>query len=52
MDVRQNDALQLLQSVDDKSVDLISTDPPYYTSLNAEWGKQWKTKEDYLNWSE
>ena len=52
MDVRKIDALQLLQSLDDKSVDLVLTDPPYHKSLNIEWDKQWKTKEDYLNWLE
>ena len=51
MDIRKIDALTLLQSLDDKSVDLILTDPPYYKKLlNISWDNQWKTKEDYLNW--
>ena len=50
MDIRKADALELLKSLDDKSVDLILTDPPYYRLLNVEWDKQWKTKEDYLIW--
>ena len=52
MDIRKIDALELLQSLNDKSVDLILTDPPYYKLLNIDWDKQWKTKEDYLNWLE
>ena len=52
MDIRTIDALKLLQSLDDKSVDLILTDPPYYKLLNIGWDKQWKTKDDYLNWLE
>ena len=52
MDIRKIDALELLQSLDDKSVDLILTDPPYYRLLNTDWDKQWKTKDDYLNWLE
>ena len=52
MDLRKIDALQLLQSLDDKSFDLILTDPPYYKLLNVDRDKQWKTKEDYLNWLE
>ena len=52
MDIRKIDALALLRSLGDKSVDLILTDPPYYKLLNVEWDKQWKTKEDYLNWLE
>ena len=34
MDIRKVDALELLQSLDDKSVDLTLTDPPYYKLLN------------------
>ena len=50
MNIRKINALDLLQSLEDKSVDLILTDPPYYKLLNISWDKQWKTKEDYLNW--
>ena len=49
MDVTKIDALQLLQSLDDKSVCLMLTDPPYYKVLKIDWDKQWKTKEDCLN---
>ena len=51
-DIRKMDALKILQSLDDKSVDLILTDPPYYKLLNVNWDNQWKTKEDYLSWLE
>ena len=52
MDIRKIDALELLRSLDDNSVDVILTDPPYYELLNIDWDKQWKTKDDYLNWLE
>ena len=52
INIKNIDALQLLQSLDDKSVDLILTDPPYYKLLNVDWDNQWKTKEDYLIWLE
>ena len=52
MDIRKIDALELLQSLDDKSVDLILTDPPYYKLLKVSWDNQWKTKDEYLNWLE
>ena len=52
MDLRKIDALQSLQLLDDKSVDLVLTGPPSYTLLNIDWDKQWKTKDDYLNWLE
>ena len=52
MTIKKIDALQLLQSLDDKSVDLILTDPPYFKLLKIDWDNQWKTKDDYLNWLE
>ena len=52
MNIKKIDALELLQSLGDKTVDLILTDPPYYKLLNIDWDKQWKTKDDYLNWLE
>ena len=52
MNIQKIDALELLQSLGDKTVDLILTDPPYYKLLNIDWDKQWKTKDDYLNWLE
>ena len=52
INIRKVGALELLQSLDDKSVDLILTDPPYYKLLNVDWDKQWKTKEESLIWLE
>lgn len=52
MDIRKIDALELLKSLNDKSVDLILTDPPYYKLLKVDWDNQWKTKNEYLNWLE
>jgi DNA modification methylase len=50
MDIKKIDAAKPLQSLDDKSVDLILTDPPYYKLLNISWDNQWETKDDYLDW--
>jgi len=52
MNITKIDAIELLQSLGDKSVDLILTDPPYYKLLKVGWDNQWKTKDDYLNWLE
>ena len=52
MDIRKTDALELLKSLDDKSVDMILTDPPYYKLLKVKWDNQWKTKTEYLEWLE
>jgi len=50
--IQKIDALELLQSLESKSVDMILTDPPYYKVLKEDWDNQWKTKEDYLQWLE
>ena len=39
------DALELLKTLDDKSADLILTDPPYYKLLNVSLDEQWKRKK-------
>ena len=52
MNTNKIDALELLQSLDEKSVDFILSDPPYYKLLKVDWDNQWKTKDDYLNWLE
>ena len=52
INIRKADALELLQSLDDKSVASILTDPPYYKLLNVDWDNEWKTKENYLRWLE
>ena len=45
-----NDCLAELKSMDDKSVDLVVTSPPY--NINKEYNtyKDNKTEDDYLNW--
>ena len=46
MDIRKIDALELLKTLEDKSVDLILSDPPYYKLLDILWDKQWKRKKN------
>ena len=50
--IKKIDALELSKILQDKSVDLVLTDPPYYKLLNISWDKHWKTKEYYLEWLE
>lgn len=45
------DALEVLATIPDESVDLIFVDPPYNIGKNFAGRKdKWKTDEDYLNW--
>lgn len=46
--IYNEDCLEGMKKIEDKSVDLIITDPPYNIS-KAEWDK-WKTKESYVEW--
>jgi len=51
------DALDLLKSLKDKSVNLVLIDPPYFNVMKTdwkqrkhEWDNQWESLEDYISW--
>lgn len=44
------DSLQVLKSIENNSIDLIVTDPPYYKVVSNDWDNQWKSEEHFLNW--
>lgn len=48
----QSDCLDFLSSLDDDSVDLVLTDPPYFIGFDGgkKWDSQWKTESEYLDW--
>ena len=50
--LHNTDCMELLSTLDDNSVDLILTDPPYFIGFDGGkgWDSQWKTEEDYLSW--
>lgn len=45
-----NDALAVLLKMEDNSVDLIATDPPYFRVKKDAWDNQWDSVEEYLAW--
>lgn len=45
------DCLDELKNISDNSVDLVIADPPYWKVVNQRWDYQWKTKQDYVDWS-
>ena len=45
------DCIEYMRTLPGECVDLIIADPPYYKSINEKWDKQWKTEEDYLEWT-
>ena len=49
---KHSDCLGLLRTLEDKSVDAVIIDPPYYRVVNDKWDSQWATFEEYLDWCE
>jgi len=47
-----SDCLEYLKTVEDNSVDLVLTDPPYFIGFdgNKGWDSQWKSEAEYLDW--
>ena len=51
--IYQGDCLEKLDSLEAETFQTIIADPPYYqVLLDEDWDNQWKTEEDYLNWTE
>jgi DNA modification methylase len=52
--VHNADCLTYLEELckEEKQIDTIILDPPYFNVVNEKWDKQWKSMEDYLNWME
>jgi len=46
----QGDCLELLPTLEDNSIDLIATDPPYYKVKGDAWDRQWDTPALFLAW--
>lgn len=46
------DCLKFLADLDDDSVELILTDPPYWNVVEEDWDRQWETMDDYIEWCE
>ena len=45
------DCIEYMKTLPNECVDLIISDPPYYKAINEKWDKQWKTEEEYLEWT-
>jgi site-specific DNA-methyltransferase (adenine-specific) len=51
--IYQGDCREKLDIFDAKTFQTIIADPPYFQVLLGEdWDNQWRTEEDYLNWTE
>lgn len=45
------DCIEYMKTLPNECVDLIIADPPYYKTINEKWDKQWRTEEEYLEWT-
>lgn len=44
------EALATMREMEDNSIDLIATDPPYFKVKNEPWDRQWDKPEGFLAW--
>jgi len=49
--IRLGDCIEGIRRMPNESVDLIISDPPYWKVVGHSWDYQWRTREDYLEWS-
>ena len=48
--LRNADCMELLRTLDDDSIDLVLTDPPYFGIVANDWDNQWEDETGYLEW--
>lgn len=48
--VKACDAIEFVSSLEDNSIDLFLTDPPYFHILEKNWDKQWSSVDEYVEW--
>ena len=46
--IQNKDCLDFLSELEDDTVDLVVTDPPYFQIVKNEWDNQWSSEEEYL----
>lgn len=48
--VHAGDAKEFLQNLEDESVDLLLTDPPYFGIVENDWDNKWESEADFARW--
>ena len=48
--IQNKDCLGFLKDVENNTVDLVLTDPPYFEIMKNEWDNQWANEAEYLSW--
>lgn len=44
------DCIDYLKQLDDRFIDTVVLDPPYYNVIDEKWDTKWKTLDEYLEW--
>jgi DNA modification methylase len=52
MNYKNTDCISFLKELEDRTIDLIAIDPPYYRVVNDKWDNQWFTIDEYYEWCE
>lgn len=50
LELRLGDSLKLVRELEEDSVDLVVTDPPYFNVKEEAWDRQWEAAGDFLAW--
>jgi len=45
------DCVEELKKIKSESIDLVVSDPPYWKVIGEKWDYQWRTEQDYVEWS-
>jgi len=45
------DALRILPALESNSARVVIADPPYYRVLDQDWDNEWRSADDYLQWT-
>ncbi len=45
------DSLEQMKLIESETIDLIIADPPYWKVVGEKWDYQWRTEQDYIEWS-
>ena len=48
--IYNEDCLDTMKKIKDKSIHLIIADPPYYEIVKNDWDNQWESENDYYSW--
>lgn len=45
------DSIEKLKAIEAETIDLIIADPPYWKVVSEKWDYQWRTEQEYIQWS-